>query len=104
MENVASICGSRMIVGCMQFLYGMPINYQYAPGNSFGIPEYARDFFLQSDLDNYTSTFQPRALGASINVLGIGGGNNTLDSQVFAGYSFKVRYPYDFSNTLVLTL
>jgi tripeptidyl-peptidase-1 len=95
-------CDKQTTPACLRALYGIPINHETVPGNSFGVAEFTPQAYLPYDLDIFFSNFSKRLVGQRPIFNSIFGGINQLrdksclfncESNLDLEYAMTLVYP-----------
>ncbi|KZO99718.1 subtilisin-like protein [Calocera viscosa TUFC12733] len=97
-------CGSQITPICLQALYKMPFDVQFATSkNSYGIVEYTPQSYLPTDLDMFFEQFLPQASGKRPTMDSIDGGNIQTEYEGF-GYNGESDLDLQYAMSLVWPL
>ena len=95
-------CDKQTTPACLRALYGIPINNETVPGNSFGVAEFTPQAYLPYDLDIFFSNFSKELVDQRPIFKSISGGFNQLqnksclfncESNLDLSYAMALVYP-----------
>ncbi|KAG6375597.1 peptidase S8/S53 domain-containing protein [Boletus reticuloceps] len=81
--NDLSTCDQYITLDCLRALYGVEVTVPSSRSNSYGIVEYTRGAYLQTDLNMFFGNFSPDLYGKSPHLVSIDGGYAQTQDQGF---------------------